>query len=199
MLTDIGVVLIAYLIGSIPFGFLFAKCIKGIDIRLYGSHGIGATNVLRTLGKGAALLTFLGDTGKGVVALSLAKSFSSSEEWVVAAALAALIGHCYPIFLNFQGGKGVATGLGVVLILTPQIGLIALGIWGGCCLLLRYVSLSSLVATCSIPFLVLLLSPGKALFLFSLCAALLISYRHHENIRRLLAGTEPKIGQKLQI
>ena len=186
--------LIAYLLGSIPFGVLISK-IYQTDIRKVGSKSTGATNVLRTVGKKPALLTLLGDVGKGMAAVLLGGIFFSSLALVAGMGLIAIIGHDWPVFAKFRGGKGVATSLGVFLILTPcpllltlLIWLLVFGVW-------RYVSLASILAGVFLPLLIWLFLGVGILFFISLAAGMLLIYRHKSNIQRLLAGNENKLGK----
>ena len=184
---------VGYLIGSVPFGVLVTRAMGLGDLRSIGSGNIGATNVLRTGNKGAAAATLLLDGGKGAVAVLLARAFAA-EDAVQVAALAAFAGHCFPVWLGFRGGKGVATFLGVLLALAWPLGLAACATWLVTAVVLRISSLSALVAAALVPVLALWLAPGAA----ALCVALaaLIFWRHRANIRRLLAGTEPRIGSR---
>jgi glycerol-3-phosphate acyltransferase PlsY len=207
------VIVITYLVGSIPFGYLIVRATQGADVRETGSGGTGATNVSRRAGKVAGVLTLLLDALKGVVAVVVAKvilalpvfgeglqgRLTAGNEywWVAAAAIAVIVGHIFPIWLRFRGGKGVATSFGVFLVLMPiaavSAGMIFVFVVG----VTRYVSLASIVAAIAIPLLVLLLDglvrPLESL-LPTLCAAIaaaaLIVFAHRENIRRLMAGTE---------
>lgn len=194
-------IIASYLIGSIPFGLIFAKLFGKGDVREIGSGNIGATNVLRTGSKSAAILTLLFDGLKGYLAVYLAGRYFGGE-YAFLAAFAALIGHCYPIFLRFQGGKGVATYIGVVFGLSHVffgsllLGFIACGIWLITAILTRLSSLSALVMVALMPMVVVyFLGFGMAFVSFALMGVF-IAYRHRENIKRLIAKTEPKIGKK---
>lgn len=184
----------AYLLGSIPFPVLISRWRKGIDVREYGSGNMGATNVLRVVGKGAGVLTLLADMGKGLVPVLLARNLELSPAMVGIVALATVLGHLYPLFAGFHGGKGVATGLGVFLGMMPIPTLLTVGVWAICLIASRYVSLSSILASLSLPFLALPFSYPSIQIAFTALISLLVSYRHKENIRRLLAGTEDKIS-----
>jgi len=201
--------LAGYLLGSIPSGYLAGRWLKGVDIRSLGSGSTGATNVLRQIGKGPALVVFLLDVLKGTAAVLLAKALlqplgvdASSDWWVVAAGLAALAGHIWPVWLGWRGGKAVATGLGMLLGLVPAVGLACFGVFLTVLSLSRIVSLSSVLAALSLPLLMLgsFASTGSGLrpaYLgLALVAAVLVIWRHRSNIQRLLAGTEPRLGQK---
>ena len=187
----------AYFIGAIPFGLLFGKAFAGIDVRSVGSGNIGATNVLRAGGKTAAILTLIADCLKGVVPVLVVQYLFQAEYLMCAAGAAAIIGHNFPIYLGFKGGKGVATSFGVVLAVSPLIGLICLITWLAAALIWKYSSLSALVSFTVYPVLTFGLYPGnKPLGALSLFVAAMIYVRHRENIKRLLAGTETKIGEK---
>ncbi|MBW4710545.1 glycerol-3-phosphate 1-O-acyltransferase PlsY [Roseobacter sp. YSTF-M11] len=186
--------LVGYLLGSIPFGMVLAHVMGLGNLRQIGSGNIGATNVLRTGNKTAAALTLLLDGGKGAAAVLLARSMGG-EDTAQIAGLMAMLGHCYPIWLRFAGGKGVATFLGIVLALSFPVGV-------GCCiawligaLLTRISSMGALFAAAASTFLMLLLGASDALILGALLT-LIIFWRHKTNIARIRAGTEPKIGQK---
>lgn len=193
------VVVSAYLIGAIPFGLLFTRTLSGIDVRSVGSGNIGATNVLRAAGKKAAVLTLLADCLKGLMPVLIVRLWLRSDELAVLAGIAAVLGHNYPVYLGFKGGKGVATSYGVILAMTPLLGLLCLLLWLGAALAWRFSSLSALISFLAYPFLVLWQFPDSrprgALALF---LAGMIYFRHRENIRRLVEGTESKIGQKKQ-
>jgi len=188
-------VAISYLLASIPVGLLVGKWGYGVDVREHGSGNIGATNVLRTLGAGPALMVLLGDAAKGAVAVLLGRFFLGSELGAVIGGLAALAGHNWSIFLGFKGGKGVATGLGVIVMLNPLISFFCFLLWLAIVLLSRYVSLGSILTAAALPiFLVLGRQPVEHL-VFSVLAAIFVIYRHYANIQRLLAKTESKIGE----
>jgi len=182
-----------YLLGSIPFGLLLTKIAGLGDIRAIGSGNIGATNVLRTGRKDLALATLLLDGGKGTAAALIGAQFG--ETAMLIAAFFAFLGHLFPVWLRFNGGKGVATFLGVLLGAYWPIGLIACLTWLAVAALTRYSSLSALIAAATSPIIAwYMVGPNLAL----LCAAMavLVFIRHHQNIRRLLSGTEPRIGKK---
>lgn len=200
-----AVLAFGYLLGSIPFGLVLTRFAGLGDIRQIGSGNIGATNVLRTGKKGLAALTLLLDGAKGLVAVLLAHRYAGPDAALMAG-YGAVLGHLFPVWLGFRGGKGVATGLGVIIALDWRIG-------AGCCLawlvaavLFRFSSLAALIAFAVAPvlalFLPLLWAPGseaigdRQLALFGAIVALAIFAKHHANIRRLLAGTEPKIGKR---
>jgi glycerol-3-phosphate acyltransferase PlsY len=191
------VVLIAfaggYLLGSIPFGLVLTRLAGLGDIRGIGSGNIGATNVLRTGNKSLALAVLLLDAGKGAATVLLAMILLGPAATPVAA-LGAVIGHLFPVWLRFKGGKGVATALGTLLALAWPVGLIACAIWLGIALIFRISSAAALTAVAVAPVAALLLR-GSSLAIFMLIVAALVWIKHAENIRRLLAGTEPRIGQ----
>lgn len=198
MLNAMNVLIIisAYLIGSIPFGFLLARFWKGIDIRKHGSGNIGATNVWRTLGKGPGIIVLLLDALKGVTAVMLAKQLGTNDLVALGAALAVMAGHSFPLWLGFKGGKIIATGAGAVLAITPVPLLLALLVWVTTVALSRYVSLGSILAAISLPIWVALFDREPSTLVFSLLAASFAVWKHSSNIKRLLNGTEFRIGQK---
>ncbi|WP_368186241.1 glycerol-3-phosphate 1-O-acyltransferase PlsY [Aestuariibius sp. HNIBRBA575] len=183
-----------YLLGSVPFGVLLARVFGLGNLRDIGSGNIGATNVLRTGNKKAAFLTLLFDGGKGAVAVLLARHFAG-EDAVQLAGLMAFIGHCFPIWLRFKGGKGVATFFGILLAWAWPIGLIAGATWLLVAAITRYSSMSALLAAGFTPVYMFVLGFHYG-FVFGIVLALLIYARHWANIQRLRAGTETKIGQK---
>lgn len=186
------VVIGGYLLGSIPFGVIAARLFGLGDLRQVGSGNIGATNVLRAGGKWAALLTLLGDGGKGAAAVLLARAFAG-EGMAMAAGLAAFLGHLFPAWLRFRGGKGVATFLGMLLALDWRAGALACATWLLVAGVLRFSSLAALAAAFFAPLYLWLL--GKpALALFAVALALMVFATHRMNIARLLSGTEPRIG-----
>ena len=193
------ILFLGYLLGSFPSGYLAGKITKGIDIRLLGSGSTGATNVLRHIGKRAAITVFLLDVFKGVLAVLVAKYFLLNDSWQVAIGLSTLIGHIWPIWLNWKGGKAVATGLGVFLGLSWQVGLATLGIFIVMITLFRIVSLASVSAALALPLIMFLsFKTSNISFPFlviSLLATTLVIWRHRENIVRLIKGQEPRIGQ----
>jgi acyl phosphate:glycerol-3-phosphate acyltransferase len=184
----------AYLLGSIPFGLVIARALGLGDLRAIGSGNIGATNVLRTGHRGAALATLLLDAGKGGIAV-LAARFALGEDAAQVAALFSFLGHLFPVWLGFRGGKGVATFLGTLLALAWPAGLLACATWAAVAALTRISSLSALVATAATPLWLLLLGRSEAVAL-SLVLAALVFVRHAENIARLRHGTETRIGAR---
>lgn len=185
---------VGYLIGSIIFGVVLTRLMNLGDLRKIGSGNIGATNVLRTGNKGAALATLLLDGAKGAVAVLLARAISGDDAAQVAG-LAAFLGHCYPVWLRFRGGKGVATFLGIVLALFWPVGLVCCATWLAAAALSRISSLAALVAALMSSGWMLLFARSDLVAL-TLVLTVLIFWRHRENIARLRAGTESKIGQK---
>lgn len=186
--------LMGYLLGSIPFGLLLTRFFQAGDLRSIGSGNIGATNVLRTGRKGLAAATLLLDGGKGAVAVLLAAAFWN-EETMIIAGMMAVIGHNFPMWLKFKGGKGVATTLGVLLALSWPAGLLACATWLLVAFTLKYSSLSAIVAFAASPVYMYFLA-GESKAVLAALLALLGIVRHKENIERLRAGEEPKIGQK---
>jgi len=193
-MTYLTVALASYVLGSIPFGLLMARVFGLGDIREIGSGNTGATNVLRTGNKLAAFLTVVLDAGKGAIAVLLARHFVG-EDAAGLAGLFAMLGHLYPIFLKFKGGKGVATFLGTLLALSFPVGLAACATWAVVAAVFRYSSLSGLVTAALAPLFTLYFYHKHGAVLVLLLSAL-IFYRHGANIRRLIKGTEPKIGSK---
>lgn len=187
---------LVYLIGAIPVGFIVARLAGGMDIRSAGSGTIGATNVLRALGKGPALLTLLGDIGKGYLAVWMARRLGPEPAWAAAGAVLAIVGNCWPVFLRFRGGKGVATGFGAFLGLAPLATAPAALVWIVVVASFRYVSLASILACLCLPLGVLVLGYGWPAAAAALVAAAVIIGRHHGNIRRLLSGTERRLGER---
>lgn len=186
-------VALGYLLGSIPFGVILTRMAGAGDLRAIGSGNIGATNVLRTGRKGLAAATLLLDLAKGAAAVWIAAAL-----WPGSAALAAagaLIGHCYPVWLRFRGGKGVATLMGVVLALHWPLGLVYAVVWLGLLALLRISSVAGMVAAASAPLAAALLGRFDLVLLLG-ALALIVLWKHRENIERLVAGTEPRIGRK---
>jgi len=189
-------ILFSYLLGAVPFGLLFTRIFSKIDVRTVGSGNIGATNVLRAAGKKAAILTLLADALKGLIPVLIVAALFHDDTMTILAGAAAILGHNFPVYLKFKGGKGVATSYGVVLGTSPWIGLICLLIWLLAAFLWRYSSLAALVSFAFYPILTFLLNPASKPFaVLSLFIFGMIYYRHRENLKRLLAGTEQKIGK----
>ena len=185
-----------YLIASIPVGFLVARAAGGFDIRGKGSGNIGATNVLRTLGPVPAVLTLLGDVAKGYVAVRAAEVIGPEPVWGAAGAVLAVVGNCWPVFLRFKGGKGVATALGAFLALTPRAILLAMAVWIVLTVAFRYVSLASILACVGLAIGAWLFGYAPMYAVAAACVAALIVWRHHENVKRLLSGTERRLGER---
>jgi len=190
-------IVVAYLIGAVPIGWLVARAFGVTDIRRHGSGTIGATNVLRTLGRLPAIVTLLGDVLKGYAAVVVAGALAGgAPAAMAAAAVAAVVGNCWSVFLGFRGGKGVATGLGALLRLVPWATLAALPVFVVVLASFRYVSLASLLAALCVPLGALVLGYPGVSTLAALTVAALVVGRHHANIARLRAGSEPRLGQK---
>ena len=188
--------LLGYFLGSIPSGWLAGRWLKDIDLREIGSGSTGATNVLRHVGKGPALIVFLIDVGKGASAVLIARALGLGDWIQVLAGLTALAGHIWPVWLGFKGGKAVATGLGLFLGLAWPVGLASFGVFLAVFSLSRYVSLASVLAAISLPLLMAAGTDSNANLVVALVAMLLVLWRHRSNIKRLINGTEPKLSQK---
>ena len=188
--------LLGYFLGSIPSGWLAGRWLKDIDLREIGSGSTGATNVLRHVGKGPALIVFLIDVGKGAAAVLIARALDLGDWIQVLAGLTALAGHIWPVWLGFKGGKAVATGLGLFLGLAWPVGLASFGVFLAVFSLSRYVSLASVLAAISLPLLMAAGTDSNANLVVALVAMLLVLWRHRSNIKRLINGTEPKLSQK---
>lgn len=208
-----ALVVLAYLVGSIPFSFLVVRVVAGRDIRQEGSHNVGATNVARTVGRGPGIVALLLDIAKGYGAVALARwvvaqpgwpfaagtaPWESREFWVALAGLIAVLGHMFPVWLRFHGGKGVATAAGVFAALDPIVIAGALIVFAIVLLVFRYVSLASIVTAASIPVLLRFIARDAPFWhiVFSIAIAIAVIAKHHSNISRLVAGTERKMGQK---
>ncbi len=191
---------VAYLLGSIPFGYLLVRFVRHEDIRTTGSGNIGATNVLRSGAKGLGIATLLLDLGKAFLAVELVRlRFAPGNfDLATAAAVAAVLGHCYPIWLRFKGGKGVASALGVFLALTWPSALCILAVFILIVARTRFVSLASIIAAATLPFFALYFVPQRSPIVIAgfLSITFLIIMKHHQNIRRLLAGTESRFGSR---
>jgi glycerol-3-phosphate acyltransferase PlsY len=193
VLVNVLLVIFAYLLGSIPTGLVLAKALAGIDPRQGGSRNIGATNVLRTAGKTLGVVTLIGDVLKGVIPVCLALFLQRGEWWVAAAGLAAFLGHCFPIYIGFRGGKGVATSLGVYLPLTPLALLVNVFVFASALGVTRMVSVGSITAAIVMPLLILLGRYPLAYLIMSICVGAIVIFRHKENIKRIIAGKENKL------
>ena len=191
-----GLVLV-YLVGAVPMGYLVARVLR-VDIRAHGSGNIGATNVLRTLGKGPAVITLLLDVAKGYAAVWVALALGPEPWWGSVGALVAVAGNCWSVFLGFRGGKGMATGLGAFLHLMPLAALPVVLVWAAVAATLRYVSLASMAAALCVPIGAVLLGRYHwSEALAALAVALFIALRHRDNVARLLSGTERKLGERV--
>ena len=193
------IALFGYLLGSVPTGLLLTRLFSKMDPRHAGSQNIGATNIYRTAGKKLGLLTLVGDILKGVIPIGIAMRLAGeqwglpSDVWIAVAGLSPIVGHIFPIFLGFKGGKGVATALGIYLPISPIAVLIEFFIFAGIVWRLRYVSLGSITCVITIPVLIAFFrSDSQAYFVLSVIIAGLVIYRHQANISRLLQGTENK-------
>jgi len=199
-LSVVWIPVAAYLLGTIPFGLLIGKVFGGADVRKAGSGNIGATNVARVAGPVAGIFTLALDAAKGAAAVWLAARFANdSATWMVIAGLAALVGHCFPLWLGFRGGKGVATAAGVFLVLCPRALLGSLTLFILVVVFSRYVSLGSIAAAAAIPLLVYFFwaphhAPPLTVTFGALAAALLVVYKHDANMQRLVEGREPRFS-----
>jgi glycerol-3-phosphate acyltransferase PlsY len=207
MMTLVVILVGSYLLGSIPFGYLVGQ-FAGVDIRECGSGNVGATNVVRVLGKGYGYPVFALDFLKGfgavkismLVATGRPSQWNSPELFGIAAAIASVIGHSYPAWLKFKGGKGVATSAGALFALTPTGGAIGAVIWIVMFCLTRYVSVASMAAAVILPLAIFVISwhneNARAIFYFSVCVAAIVIWRHRSNLARLMCGTEPRYTRK---
>ena len=194
---NISIILISYLLGSIPTGFLIGKYLKNIDLRLIGSGSTGATNVLRNVGKWPALFVFIIDVGKGLISVKIAQIYADQGLIEVLAGISAISGHIWPIWLKGKGGKAVATGLGMFLALSWKVGLASLGIFLIVLAKSKFVSLSSISAALLLP-IFMFFNIGNFFhpyFIISLIVSLLVIWKHRTNIHRLIKGEESKINQ----
>ncbi len=196
MIMAYFILIIAYLLGSLPFGYILTRLMHGTDIRDYGSGNIGATNVLRVYGWRSALPVFILDLAKGLVAVLLARAVADVPGIYLTAGFLAMFGHSFPIYLKFRGGKAVATSIGVLLALSGWVTLIVIACFLAIVYFTRYVSLGSITSMLILPLIFWVLGFGTFYMLFGLATAILVIVRHHENIGRLLKGTESKLGRK---
>lgn len=199
-LLNILIVLGAYLLGSIPTGVIAAKR-AGINLRKVGSGNIGATNVTRAMGRGWGALVLLGDALKGLVPVLIARKVVGTEGWqadlwLTGTGIAAFLGHVYSVFLKFQGGKGVATGFGVLVGLMPLAAFLALCVWITSFSLYRLSALGALSGAASLPIVAFMVYPSKVYLVFTLIITVVIFYTHRENIKRMLEGKEKGFGKK---
>jgi glycerol-3-phosphate acyltransferase PlsY len=188
-------ILCAFLLGSIPFGVVVAK-IYGVNLRKVGSGNIGATNVLRAMGKGPAVLTLVGDVLKGSLAVVIGRFFFHTPFLEGIIGLSAIVGHNFSLFLRFRGGKGVATSIGVLLIYSPKVGALTVILWLMVILITRYSSLAAIVSFGVLPLGIYILDYSQGKLIISILIAFLLIFRHTDNIKRLLQGTELKIGKR---
>lgn len=188
-------ILCAFLLGSIPFGVVVAK-IYGVNLKKVGSGNIGATNVLRAMGKGPALLTLVGDVLKGSLAVVIGRFFFHSPSLEGIIGLSAIVGHNFSLFLRFRGGKGVATSIGVLLIYSPMVGVLTVILWLVVILITRYSSLAAIVSFGVLPLGIYILDYSQGKLIISILIAFLLIFRHTDNIKRLLQGTELKTGKR---
>ena len=189
-------VLLGYGVGSLPLGYLVANQLRGIDLRRVGSGNVGAANVYRTAGARLAMLVVLVDVAKGAGSVLLAGRLTAGTIEPVTAGLAAIVGHIFPVWLKFRGGKGVATACGVFWVLTPLATALAAGVFVMTVALTRYVSLGSLAATAALPTLAWLMHASESVIVAGVLAALLIVAKHRGNLTRLREGTERRLGER---
>ena len=189
-MTIIGLAIVAYLLGSIPSGLIIGKLFFNTDVRLYGSKNIGATNTYRVLGWKAALPVFLCDAGKGMAGVAV---FAPEPNLMLLGGILAMVGHNWSVFLGFKGGRGVATGLGVLIFLVPLISAICFATWAVIVYFTKYVSLGSIVGVALVPILMIVFGEPLWYIVFGTVAALFVILRHRENIMRLLRGKELKV------
>lgn len=187
----------AYLIGSVPFAIVLVRLFRGVDVRTQGSGNAGATNVLRTAGRGLAIATMILDVGKGAVAVLLMRSLTYDARWLGAAAVAAVLGHVFPVWFSFRGGKGVATAIGAFAVLALWAVLAVVGVFVLVVAATRFVSLASVTAACLLPLAMRLLLPAPdAEVVAAAAVTLLLVFSHRANIKRLLDGTERRLGRR---
>jgi acyl phosphate:glycerol-3-phosphate acyltransferase len=204
-----GIILLAYLLGSLPTGYLAGRILQGIDIREHGSGSTGATNVLRTLGKVPGSIVLLIDALKGVLAIVLTQTVFTLHllptlptDWefylVPLAAIGAILGHSKSIWLGFKGGKSVATGIGILLAMCWQVGLASIAVFAVCIAISRIVSISSIVSAMSATIWMIVFAQPLAYIVFAIVGGIYVVWLHRANIQRIMAGTEAKLGQKLE-
>ncbi|HJG08159.1 MAG TPA: glycerol-3-phosphate 1-O-acyltransferase PlsY [Megamonas hypermegale] len=193
MLSYIIVILCSYIIGSIPSGLILGKIFWNVDLREYGSKNIGATNAWRTLGKLPGFIVFVADLLKGMIGVYLGMLLVGTSTAMIIGGIVAIIGHSLSLFLKFKGGKGVATGLGVIIMLMPTVSAIVFIIWLVIVMISKYVSLASIIAAICVPIFAFILGMPFEFVAFGVVAALFVIYRHKSNIGRLMNGTENKI------
>ena len=196
-MLDVLLILGGYILGSFPTGFLVGRA-YGVDVRQVGSGNVGTANVLRATGKGAAIITMLGDMMKGFLPVFVAR-YLAENEWVVAAvAVSALVGHCWSIFLGFRGGKAVATGAGTSIALAPVVGLALFAFWWGVVLVSRYTSLGAISVMLVSPVVFFVTGQPAPYVLYTITGGALVLWKHRENARALVSGTERKVGQRVR-
>jgi glycerol-3-phosphate acyltransferase PlsY len=195
-MEDITAVLLAYLVGSVPFAYVLARR-RGIDLRRVGSGNVGASNVLRTSGVSSAVVAMCLDGAKGTLAVLVAQRLTMGEATPVAAGIASIIGHIYPVWLRFRGGKGVATAAGVFGVLAPMALAVAGGVFVVAVWITRYISAGSLAAAVSLAIIAATSDAGRAVAIGAAVSAAIIIHRHRANLARLRAGTERRVGQRL--
>jgi len=191
--VEILLIPLSYLLGSVPTGLLLTKAFSKQDPRQVGSQNIGATNIYRAAGKTLALMTLVGDALKGFIPVSLAMLSHFSDVWIALAGIATFLGHLYPVFLGFKGGKGVATALGIFVALCPGAVVIDFFLFAGILATWRIVSVSSMSAASLMPVLLWMITGSQPYLMMSICVAVLIIYRHKANIQRLISGRENRI------
>ena len=196
MIIKILMIIFAYFLGSIPTGLLLSRALAGKDPRQQGSRNIGATNVMRTAGKALGIITLLGDVLKGLIPVVIALWLVKEGFWVAGTGLAAFLGHCFPIYLRFRGGKGVATAVGVFLPLAPLAVVFDIFFFAGVVATRRIISVGSMLAAAAMPILIGLLGYPLPYIILGICVAALIIYRHKENIKRLMGGRENRLWGK---
>ena len=199
-MTELLLLIIAYLLGSIPTGVLLAKIYGGKDLSKEGSGNIGATNVGRVVGKKAGIITLVGDCLKGIIPLVITMAVTGRIPWLISAvALTAFLGHLYPVFNKFKGGKGVATALGVFLVVSPLATFLAVITFALILYIWRYVSLGSIIAAGIMPALMGIFASSKIYIVLAVIVGGLVIYRHRENIKRLIDGNENRFGGEKEV
>lgn len=196
MIETALLIIFSFLLGSIPCGVVIAR-VKGIDLKKVGSGNIGATNVLRTMGKGAAVLTLLGDVLKGTLAIAVGRYFSNDLTLTGILGFSAILGHNFSFFLAFKGGKGVATSVGVLLLYSPKAAFVTILIWLATIEITKYSSLGAIISFGALPLTVFLLDYTPEKLAISVLIAFLLLVRHADNIKRLAKGIEPRIGERV--
>jgi len=189
---------VSYLLGSIPFGLLTTKLFAGVDVRKHGSGNIGMTNVLRTTGYFCALITLIGDMGKGIAAVLLGSYFLGDATWILVSGIMAVVGHNWSLFLRFKGGKGIATIGGVLLAYQPLVAAILAVIWVAVLIFSRYISLASIVVAFCFPVVLIILKANALEVVLAIIVATVTILKHRSNIERLRNGTEYRFGQKVK-